>query len=87
LSEDDYFLRTHLKGAGFCAVAVVACDEDVLSLQETIERVSDDSDVEEVYDTERHLQCVACTRALDHLLNTGVDPGSDFLGDLRFDRD
>ena len=40
------------------------------------------SDLEEVYDTECHLLCVACTRAPDHLLVTGVDPASEFLDDL-----
>jgi ATP-dependent exoDNAse (exonuclease V) beta subunit len=37
---------------------------------------------EEVYNTERHLLYVACTRARDHLLFTGVDPASEFLVDL-----
>ncbi|MGH6811624.1 MAG: hypothetical protein ACREDM_04545 [Methylocella sp.] len=37
---------------------------------------------EEVYDTERHLLYVACTRARDHLLVTGVDPVSEFLDDI-----
>lgn len=32
---------------------------------------------------ERHLLYVACTRARDHLLVTGVNPASDFLEDLR----
>ena len=36
----------------------------------------------EVYDTERHLLYVACTRARDHLLVTGVDPASEFLDDF-----
>ncbi len=47
-----------------------------------IETVSDDSDLEEVYNTERHLLYVACTRARDHLLVTGVDPASEFLDDM-----
>lgn len=38
--------------------------------------------LEEVYDTERHLLYVACTRARDHLLVTGVAPASEFLKDL-----
>jgi len=37
---------------------------------------------EEVHDTERHLLYVACTRARDHLLVTGVSPASEFLQDL-----
>jgi len=52
-------------------------------LQERIETVTDDSDLEEVYNTERHLLYVACTRARDHLLVTGVDSASEFLDDLR----
>lgn len=71
------------KGLEFRAVAVMACDDEILPLQERIESVADDADLEEVYDTERHLLYVACTRARDHLLVTGVDPASEFLADLR----
>ena len=71
------------KGLEFRAVAVMACDDEVLPLQERIENVADDADLEEVYDTERHLLYVACTRARDHLIITGVEPASDFLDDLR----
>ena len=71
------------KGLEFRAVAVMACDDEVVPLQERIETVSDDADLEDVYDTERHLLYVACTRARDHLLVTGVDPASEFLDDLR----
>lgn len=70
------------KGLEFRAVAVMACDEDVLPLQARIEAVSDESDLEEVYNTERYLLYVACTRARDRLLVSGVAPGSEFLGDL-----
>ena len=70
------------KGLEFRAVAVMACDDEVVPLQERIEAVSDESDLEEVYTTERHLLYVACTRARDHLLVTGVDPASEFLADL-----
>jgi superfamily I DNA/RNA helicase len=71
------------KGLEFRTVAVMACDDDVLPLQERIESVGDDADLAEVYATERHLLYVACTRARDHLLVTGVDPASEFLDDLR----
>ncbi len=37
---------------------------------------------QEVYETERHLLYVACTRARDHLLITAVEPASEFLDDL-----
>ena len=71
------------KGLEFRAVAVMACDDEVIPLQERIERIADDADLEEVYNTERHLLYVACTRARDYLLITGVDPASEFLDDLR----
>ena len=70
------------KGLEFRAVVVMACDDEVIPLQSRIEKVVDESDLEEVYNTERHLLYVACTRARDHLLVTGVDPASEFLDDL-----
>ena len=70
------------KGLEFRAVAVMACDDEIVPLQERIETVADDADLEEVYDTERHLLYVACTRARDHLLITSVEPASEFLDDL-----
>jgi ATP-dependent exoDNAse (exonuclease V) beta subunit len=60
----------------------MACDDEVIPLQERIESVTDEADLEEVYHTERHLLYVACTRARDQLLVTAVVPGSEFLGDL-----
>jgi hypothetical protein len=71
------------KGLEFRAVVVMACDDEVIPLQERIESVTDESDLEEIYNTERHLLYVACTRARDHLLVTGVEPASEFLDDLR----
>jgi hypothetical protein len=70
------------KGLEFRAVAVMACDDEVLPLQERIETISDEADLEEVYNTERHLLYVACTRARDQLLVSGIDPASEFLDDL-----
>ena len=71
------------KGLEFRAVVVMACDDEVIPLQERIETVTDDADLEEVYNTERHLLYVACTRARDHLLVTSSWPASEFLDDLR----
>ena len=71
------------KGLEFRAVVVMACDDEIIPLQERIETVGDDADLQEVYDTERHLLYVACTRARDHLLVTSVAPASEFLDDLR----
>lgn len=70
------------KGLEFRAVAVMACDDEIIPLQQRIETVADDSDLEEVYNTERQLLYVACTRARDHLLVTGVAPASEFLDDF-----
>jgi len=70
------------KGLEFRAAAVMACDDEIIPLQERIETVGDDADLQEVYDTERHLLYVACTRARDHLLVTGVAPVSEFLDDF-----
>ncbi|HPY31296.1 MAG TPA: 3'-5' exonuclease [Verrucomicrobiota bacterium] len=71
------------KGLEFRAVAVMACDDEVIPSQERIEVVGDDADLQEIYDTERYLLYVACTRARDHLLVSGVEPASEFLDDLR----
>jgi mRNA-degrading endonuclease RelE of RelBE toxin-antitoxin system len=70
------------KGLEFRAVGVMACDDDVLPLQSRVESAQDEADLDEVYNTERHLLYVACTRARDRLLITGVDPGSEFLNDI-----
>ena len=74
------------KGLEFRAVAVVACDDEVVPLRSRIESVADDADLEDVYDTERHLLYVACTRARESLMVTGVEPISEFLDDLRASR-
>jgi superfamily I DNA/RNA helicase len=70
------------KGLEFRAVAVLACDDEVIPSQERIEAAGDESDLEHVYNTERHLLYVACTRARDFLLVTGVKPASEFLEDF-----
>lgn len=70
------------KGLEFRAAAVMACDDEIIPLQERIETVGDDADLKEVYDTERHLLYVACTRARDSLLVTSVAPASEFLDDM-----
>ncbi len=71
------------KGLEFRAVVVAACDDEVVPLQARIENIADEADLEDVYDTERHLLYVACTRARDQLLVTGVEPASEFLDDLK----
>lgn len=70
------------KGLEFRAVVVMACDEDVVPLRARLDAAADEADLREVYDTERHLLYVACTRARDRLLVSGTEPESEFLRDL-----
>ena len=84
-TEDRLSIGTmHLaKGLEYRAVVVMACDSEVIPLQSRVESIADEADLEEVYNTERNLLYVACTRTRDHLLVTGVEPASEFLDDLR----
>lgn len=70
------------KGLEFRVVVVMAVDDEVIPLQARIQQVVDDTDLNEVYETERHLLYVACTRARDHLLVTSGGLPSEFLEDL-----
>ena len=89
---DSYVQLTHgrtalctmhlAKGLEFKAVVVMACDDEIIPSQQRIEGVADHADLEEVYDTERHLLYVACTRARDRLLVTSGEVASEFLEDL-----
>jgi superfamily I DNA/RNA helicase len=63
-------------------VVVMACDDEVVPLQSRIQNIADAVDLQEVYNTERHLLYVACTRARDRLLITATKPASEFLDDL-----
>ncbi len=74
------------KGLEFRVVVVMACDDEVIPSQQRIETVVDEADLEEVYETERHLLYVACTRARDHLLVSSGNIPSEFIDDLN-DRD
>ncbi len=70
------------KGLEYKAIVVMACDDDVLPLQERVETVADEAELDEIYETERQLFYVACTRARDRLFITGINPASEFLRDL-----
>ncbi len=70
------------KGLEARAVAVMACDDEVIPLQSRIEQASEEAQLDEVFASERHLLYVACTRARDQVAVTGVRPGSEFLADL-----
>ena len=70
------------KGLEFKAVGVIACDDGILPLQSRLEGVADETELDDVYETERHLFYVACTRARDRLLITAVRPASEYIQDL-----
>ena len=70
------------KGLEFRSVAVMVCDDEVIPSQERIENVTDDADLKDVYETERQLLYVACTRARDRLLVTSGGVPSEFLEDM-----
>ncbi|MEZ5778865.1 MAG: UvrD-helicase domain-containing protein [Paracoccaceae bacterium] len=70
------------KGQEYRAVAVMACDAEVLPQEARLLSVSDEAAHKEVYDTERHLLYVAATRARDRLWLSACEPASEFLEDL-----
>jgi superfamily I DNA/RNA helicase len=75
------------KGLEFKAVAVMACDDEALPLQSRVDDATDEDELREVFETERHLFYVACTRARDRLHISGIKPVSEFLGDIRVSRE
>ena len=90
LSERDQDATGHVsvgtmhlaKGLEFKAVAVMACDDGVLPLQSRLESAADETELDDVYETERHLLYVACTRARDRLLISAVRPASEYIQDF-----
>jgi len=62
----------------------MACDENIIPNAERIKAITDDSDLDEVVNTERHLLYVACTRARDHLLISCGNTCSEFIEDLTY---
>jgi hypothetical protein len=70
------------KGLEFKLVIVMACDDEALPLQSRVDEATDEDELTTIFETERHLFYVACTRARDHLHVSGVNPISDFVADL-----
>ncbi|MBB1492905.1 UvrD-helicase domain-containing protein [Paracoccus sp. MC1854] len=70
------------KGQEYRAVAVMACDADVLPNEDRLHSASDARAHREIYDTERHLLYVAATRARERLWLSACTPASEFLEDL-----
>lgn len=87
MSTEDGFVSIttmHLaKGMEFRVVAVMACDDEIIPSEERINTAAGENELTEIYDTERQLLYVACTRARDQLHVSAVRPGSEFLRDLR----
>jgi len=71
------------KGLEFKAVVVMACDDTIVPSTNYLANITDEGDLKEAYELERHLLYVACTRARDHLMITGVNPVSEFIDDIR----
>ncbi|MCU6453433.1 UvrD-helicase domain-containing protein [Sphingomonas sp. A2-49] len=71
------------KGLEFRAVIVMACDQGILPLDERVADAADEAELDEIYETERRLLYVACTRARDRLFLTGVRPASEYFDDLK----
>lgn len=70
------------QGLEFKAVVAMGCDEGMLPLDERMSDAADEVELDDIYETERRLLYVACTRARDRLLVCGVAPGSEFLADV-----
>lgn len=71
------------KGLEFKAVVVMACDDTIVPSTNYLAHITDEGDLKEAYELERHLLYVACTRARDHLMITGVNPLSEFIDDIK----
>ena len=70
------------KGLEYQAVVVMACDADVIPSPERLAEADIIAGLQEIYDTERNLLYVACTRARDYLLVTSADIPSELLLDM-----
>ena len=70
------------KGSEYRAVAVMACDEDIIPKEERLLEARDEAMIEEIMATERHLLYVAATRARERLWVSGACRISEFLEDL-----
>ncbi|ADW67179.1 3'-5' exonuclease [Granulicella tundricola] len=71
------------KGLEFRDVVIMACEEDVLPDPERIGSAGDASELDDIYNSERQLLYVACTRSRDRLLITSAHASSEFIEDMR----
>ncbi|MDB0018202.1 AAA family ATPase [Planktomarina temperata] len=70
------------KGSEYRVVAIACLDHNILPDERRFLAAKDESQLDEVMTTERHLLYVAATRARDYLWMSGVEPVSEFLNDL-----
>lgn len=61
---------------------VEGVDDEALPPQSRVDEATDGDELDTIFETERHLFHVACTRARDHLHVSGVKPISDFVADM-----
>ena len=73
------------KGLEYQAVVVMACDADVIPSPARLAEADIIAGLQEIYDTERNLLYVACTRARDFLLVTSAGVPSELLLDMNLD--
>ena len=71
------------KGLEYRAAVVMACDSDVIPSPARLAEADLIAGLEEIYDTERNLLYVACTRARDYLLITSAGVPSELLLDMK----
>lgn len=83
LAKDGETIKVGRDGVSPTRIPIHGIDGVVaFGLPSRIVAVAGEADLDEAYNTERHLMYVACTGARDRLLVTGVAPGSEFIGDL-----
>ncbi len=70
------------KGLEYRAVVVMGCDNDVLPSPDRLAEADLVTGLDDIYETERNLLYVACTRARDFLLVTCAETPSELLFDL-----
>jgi ATP-dependent exoDNAse (exonuclease V) beta subunit len=54
-----------------------------LPLEARVAGAADEAKLDDIHETERRLLYVACTRAREHLLLTGVSPVSEYPADRK----
>lgn len=76
----------HAKGLEYRAAVVMACDNGVIPSPDRLAEADLVAGLEEIYDTERNLLYVACTRARDYLLITSAGVPSELVLDMNAGR-